>query len=749
MQGPGASVKPGRPPGRDLSVAAAIFAFLGAVYLLTFGGRFTSIDEFASYALTESLVQTGRADTPQLEFARVHNPVGRVEPGQALMAVPLYGLAQRLPGVNLIQGVMLLNVMVTALTGAGLFLVARGLGFGPVGSLLAALAFGLGTMAWPYARMFLREPAVGLAWVAALGTFLAWGRSGRATLAVTWVLCLFWATVVKVTAAAAVPAFLVPALLFGPGGKSAGVRRLVFGGLIAFAGAVAVAAWRFGPDGLASFLPDYSPGKLAARTYGQVLSPAKGLLFFSPLTLVAAPGWVGVWGRSRPAALAALGTVLGTLLVYGGYEAWYGGLTWGPRFMVPLLPLLCLPVAALVEGRGPWPKMLVAVGFLLSLPIQLGVVAGAWDRAVLQFDWATDPNLAWYDLRLWYRSPAVYQLTHWAPDQVDFLWWHRLSDGSEVRDLTLGGLIGLGVVTAGGLIWAALRGLKPVLVGAASLGVFGLAAVALLGQSARLTRDFPGLSLAEARGLATRVTGSGQPFTLVTVSNEFYIHYWLGLVKGRFVHHWYSPEQRTGFEAVLAHPESKVIWLVVDRAHLPPGESGRDLELWLNTRAYRFTAGWVGSYEVFGYLPPVGSLPRVQAGYVWENGVELVAFGAETDRVGLGEAFRLEFDFRAVRPVNGDYDWFVHLLAPDGRVILGRHAQPGFGALPTSGWAVGATVTDRAGILVPWDTPPGEYDLIAGFFRPGAGPVPVAGWSGPPAEYAILGKVTVVEGNRG
>jgi len=738
VQGPGTPGKPDGRAGRDLAVAATLFGFLAAVYLFTFGGRFGSIDEFAAYALTESLVQTGRSYTPQLEFARVHNPVGRVEPGQALMALPLYALAQRLPGVNTIHAVMLLNVVVTPLTGAGLFLVARGLGFGPAASLLAALAFGLGTMAWPYARTFLREPGVGLAWVAALGAFLVWGRSGRPSLGLLWVLCLVWAGLVKVTAAAAVPAFLGAALTFRQT-----PRRWLLAGAAGLLAAFGVAAWRFGPDGLSMLLPEYSPADLLARTYGQLLSPAKGLLFFSPLVLLIIPGWAGVWARSRAATAAALGTVVGTLLVYGGYQVWYGGLTWGPRFVVPLLPLLCLPAAALAEARGPWGKALLAGGFLLSLPVQLAVVAGAWDRAVLQFDWATDPNLPWSDLRLWYRSPAVYQLAHWGPEQVDFLWWHRLSDGSEVRDLTAGGLLGLGVGAAGGLVWAALKGLRPALVGAAGLAVFGVGAAGLLGRSVELTRDFPGLSLAEARQLAARVTASGQPFTLVTVSNEFYTHYWVGLVKGRFVHFWYSPQQRTGFEAVLGESGSKVIWLVVDRSHLPPGESGRDLEFWLNAHAYRFTAGWVGSYELFGYLPPPGPRPRFRAGYVWENGVELAAFGADAGRVRPGEAFRLEFDFRAVRPVDGDYEWFVHLLAPDGRVVLGRHAPPGFGALPTSGWAVGVTVTDRAAILVPPDTSPGDYDLIAGFFRPGVGPVPLTGPSGPRAEYAVLGKVTV------
>ncbi len=731
-----------RRPGTDLATAAALFAFLASVYLLTFGGRFGSIDEFAIYAVAESLVQVGRPATPQLEFAKIHNPVGQVEPGQAVLAAPLYALARSLSGVNTIHAVMLVNVFVTALAGAGLFLLARGLGFRPKGALVAGLGFGLATMAWPYARTFLREPAVGLAWVAALGAFVGWQRSGRPGLAGVWILFLLGAATIKVTAAAALPAFLTAALVFGTKPKSGGTARLAAAGLVALMGAVAVAAWRFGLDDLLRILPDYSPANILVRTYGQLFSPAKGLLFFSPLVLLAVPGWVGVWNRSRPVASAALGTVLVTLLVYGGYDAWYGGLTWGPRFMVPLLPLLTLPVAALVDGIGRAGRILGVAALLLSFPVQLAVVAGAWDQAVLQFDWATDPNLPWYDFRLWHRSPAVYQLRSWTPDQVDFVWWHRLADGSVVRDAFLGPGLALGTAAAAGLMVLSRRTSRSAVVVGTSLGLTVVLTAGLLGRSAALTRDFPGLSLGEARQLADRVGSAGQPFTLVTVSNEFFIHYWLGLVKGRFVHHWYSPYQRSGFDGVLESSRgSRAVWLVVDRSHLPPGESGRDLEFWLNTRAYRFAAGWVGSYEVFGYLPPTTALGRQSVSYLWENGIELTGFALETNRVRPGTAFRLEFDFRADRRPDADYDWFVHLVGPDGRVVLGRHAPPAFGARPTSAWSVGTTVTDRCAILVPVDTPPGEYRVVAGFFRDGAGPVPAVGQD--PPDYVVLGTVTV------
>lgn len=731
-----------RRPGAELATAAAVFAFLASVYLLTFGGRFGSIDEFAIYALAESLVQTGRFATPQLEFAKIHNPVGRVEPGQAFLAAPFYALARNLPGVNTIHAVMLVNVFTTALTGAGLFLLARGLGFGRTGALSAALAFGLGTMAWPYARTFLREPAVGLAWVGALGLFLAWEKSGRPSLALAWVLCLLSAAVVKVTAAAALPAFLGGALLVGLKPKSRGARWVLIAGLAVLAGAGAVAAWRFGPEGLLKILPEYSPTTLLARTYGQLFSPAKGLAFFSPIVLLVAPGWVGVWQRSRAVAAAALGTALATLVAYGGYDAWYGGLAWGPRFTVPLLPLLSLPAAALADRPGWSGKVLVGGALALSLPVQLAVVAGAWDRAVLQFDWATDPDLPWYDLSLWYRSPAVYQLLNWSPAQVDFIWWHHLADGSVVQDAVLGLVLSLGVVVAAGLMVLSRPGRRPALVAGVALGLPAALTAGLLSRSAALTRDFPGLPLAEARQLAERVGSAGQPFTLVTVSNEFFTYYWLGLVKGRFVHHWYSPYQRTGFEAVLeSSSDSRAIWLVVDRAHIPPTEPARDLEFWLNLTAYRFTAGWVGSYEVFGYLPPADRLGRQQVNYRWQNGIELTGFGIETNRARPGAAFRLEFDFRAGGPVDTDYDWFVHLLGPDGRTVLGRHAPPGFGARPTSTWSPGTTVTDQCAIRIPADIPPGEYRLVAGFFRAGVGPVPAAGHD--PPDYVVLGTVTV------
>jgi asparagine N-glycosylation enzyme membrane subunit Stt3 len=152
--------------GRDEALASAAGLFLLAIYLFTFAGVFRSVDELALFAMTENLVQAGSLQPELVRFAPYHNPVGQFEPGYPTLAAPLYALARRWPGVSNIHTVMLLNPMLTALTGSLLYGLGRRLGYSETAALSAALAYGLGSMAWPYTKSFLREPAVGLLWTA-------------------------------------------------------------------------------------------------------------------------------------------------------------------------------------------------------------------------------------------------------------------------------------------------------------------------------------------------------------------------------------------------------------------------------------------------------------------------------------------------------------------------------------------------------------------------------------------------------
>ena len=111
-----------------------------------------------------------------------------------------------------------------------------------------------------------------------------------------------------------------------------------------------------------------------------LLSFGKGLLFF-------APGLFLVFGRGLE-ALRSVSQVLvlwmlylaGMVLAYGSWWAWYGGFTWGPRF----LTFASLPAALLLAAqvRRP-PRTLLALTVVLSallLSVWVGIDGQAFGR---------------------------------------------------------------------------------------------------------------------------------------------------------------------------------------------------------------------------------------------------------------------------------------------------------------------------------------------------------------------------------
>ncbi|GAC1588008.1 MAG: hypothetical protein NVS3B21_03380 [Acidimicrobiales bacterium] len=94
----------------------------------------------------------------------------------------------------------------------------------------------------------------------------------------------------------------------------------------------------------------------------------RGLLLVTPLVLIAALSALVMLrlGRHRGDALVALGLLIVFLLMQAGVDA-YGGASPGPRFVVPVLPFLGVPVAA-AWRRLPllcWATTLVGTSIML------------------------------------------------------------------------------------------------------------------------------------------------------------------------------------------------------------------------------------------------------------------------------------------------------------------------------------------------------------------------------------------------
>ncbi len=121
------------------------------------------------------------------------------------------------------------------------------------------------------------------------------------------------------------------------------------------------APWRHGFGGAtaARFSAPSPEGLL-----GLLLSPAKGLLVFTPLALVAGLGLVRAWraGERGLATSCALGSAAHWLFV-GSWSEWHGGACYGPRLMTDALPLLFafLPEGLRAAGRAGTALAVVSV----------------------------------------------------------------------------------------------------------------------------------------------------------------------------------------------------------------------------------------------------------------------------------------------------------------------------------------------------------------------------------------------------
>lgn len=112
---------------------------------------------------------------------------------------------------------------------------------------------------------------------------------------------------------------------------------------------------------------------LPIRLAGSLISPAKGMLIFTPLLclLPLTLGTTSVCRRHPRLLMLLFGSIALTMLVIASTPAWSGGGGWGVRFYVPwLLPLLMLLVAEQRARSARWMLAAIAAtsaGFVMNL----------------------------------------------------------------------------------------------------------------------------------------------------------------------------------------------------------------------------------------------------------------------------------------------------------------------------------------------------------------------------------------------
>ncbi len=352
-----------------LRLLVGIFTLLSCVYLFTYSASIESSDTWFLFNGVGSLVHFGdwgqdltadeKFPTPATVRANSRYPLRDLidDPLSVLLATPLYWLADKLPGVGLIHAVWLFNVFVTAAAGCVMFVYALTLGYDERVGVVAALAFGLGTIVWAYSKTFFQENLTLLVTLSLALALERWRmsrcRSWRALIPViVLALCLPYA---KWSSVIAVPGLLLiamPTLVK----RDSHVGRLMpyvelalFAALmlllllLAYTGLARVLGIDWGniPFSRIPIFPQYM--QRAVQSY--LFSIGASVWGTSPILLLALPGFWMLYRQRRTRYIwAALLIVVAYASGYALLRSvhWFGGLSWPPRFLVPTVPFLML-----------------------------------------------------------------------------------------------------------------------------------------------------------------------------------------------------------------------------------------------------------------------------------------------------------------------------------------------------------------------------------------------------------------------
>ncbi len=749
-----------------------LFALMVGVYLLSFraviqsGDTLRTLDAVTSYArygdwlLDESAwtalpLRIRQSDNLPLREYDVEERL------QAKLALPLLQMAQSLPRLGNIHAVWLFNVIVTALIVALIFLLTRALGYDDATALLVALSSGLATNLWAYSQALFREPLAALFILLALLCLQIGRRRIWALRLLSW-LCaagaLLLATEVKLSAALALPAVLVFTLP-EPGEPPSWLTRL-YKALMAVP--LVALAFMMLLDPLPGALLDLLAGVgldgeyagIALRSY--LFSPGAGIWGTSPVALLAVGGCLLLIRRGRgrlPTTIVLLvaAYTLGHALLVGRH--WFGGLSFPPRFLTPVLPVLMLGVAPVVQrilqGRsrklaGLWIALL-----LYGVWIQFSAVSVSWEHYGASLpaesgglsEWA--PSLTQPQYFRWFVLPR-----RWADLGIDFLWTRA---NLPVWGISFGVLVGLLAMC----MWRILRDPGSRWRHAALPLAFLCLPLTLLNFSAAYDQDPRTRSQNSAlrEALEYLVAHSNADDVLLLGSSDYagFVMNHLDEAQPRPITlprpPAQAPSDRQPAEVETSNPND---WLKLQSIRTIQHLAHRQERLWLLAETSPFMDWSFRPLERYLALhfyplrevalehndptvrlleystrsaapnplsPFAGDMPTELR---FDEHIHLVSVTLPKDlRYHPGATIEISLQWQTDAPIGEDYTVALFAVDADTQQVIaqGHDSAPQAGFAPTSSWMPGQRIWDNRALRLPDDAPIGELQLWLAMYR--------------------------------
>jgi hypothetical protein len=759
-----------------------ISIFLIGVSLITYSGYIESGDGLHLYGGVASTYKyqdwltdmTADEKPPPVGTTGLYPLVELVDdPLSIFLALPLYAIAYHTDGIGLVHTVWLLNVIVSGVIGGVLYLYALELGYKPRVGIMAALVFGVGSIIATYSKSFFQEPLTALMILLAGLAIERWRKNYRAPLRIVWVLLALVAIYLsKRSNVIAYPALLLLMLPTAAAGWQAWAARIawgraqpwLFGGVLLL---WVLCSYVFNIGGIWMYLWLYTeqwPPLLVATVDATIIalqaylfSPGGSFWGTSPILLLLLPSvWLAF--RAQRTQYLWVGVVLissyafAYALIWNTF--WFAGLSWPPRFLIPMVPLLmvaCFPsldyaLHAAASWRRAALRAAIGVLTLYGMWIQFTGLMFRWtvypqylppDTAI---DWGGGLNVVQYFR--WFYLPRLWGFIDW-----DFAWFRTL------QPLWLVIFIAFTLVSGAWLLWRWRRIDAPA-PPRRSLAITALLAVALLVcmygglrliYIDPLYHNYQPQELRTLFGQVADVTSRAQHDVVFFSSRDmrWYIYNYLktdsfravglGYLRGERYNPLVPPQVTSDNTADLLDPtvpslldtvaaQRRRVWYM---AELGPFQAWavRPVERYLSERYYsarQFSAGGLRALEYATTPAPQGQPPQQVLDWQFDQVVRLQGItlpnGTAYQR---GDYLPISFYWSVDAATTTDYTmaWY---LARDGAVMVqGVDLAPNSGLTATSTMQLSQTVQDNRALYL-GDVaalPAGEYQVWVVLYR--------------------------------
>lgn len=478
---------------REVRVAVLLFLFLTCVYLLTSTGRARCLDEIDPVMQSESLLLRHSMSIPQAansdlffgKFDRHGIPRSAWPVGHSLAILPFsafghYVLApfSGIPRINadlaITAATCWSSAFYAALAVAISFLIFVGITCSAQSALACSLVVAFSTPLFVYSGWLFAEPLTTAIFLAATLFLFGRGVQPSTSRALAGALLLGFAIHIRAANLVTVLVFIFATMFLptseqkrAPSFRTAAILTAVVG----LSGVLYLFRnYAFFGNPLDLGVP--GKGELASGGWktpywygllGFLVSPGKSIFLFCPPIILGILGLPRLWQRNRALALLIACVPLASLGLYSTRTLWEGGYCYGPRYFIPSMILLCLPIGALFSNPPRWFRpafwTVAMLGFLVQA---IGLAVNVIEDMVRNHYYDAEFHYRFFYSPITGQIGLIWKYLHNRPDQIGLGWdrWFvllRAAGASPSALLFIVAILAAMALGFGLLTWKAVR----------------------------------------------------------------------------------------------------------------------------------------------------------------------------------------------------------------------------------------------------------------------------------------------------